>query len=294
MSNDLDLYQGGDLQPYAPEQPLAPVDWGNEDQLTNREIDTLERVGQQQPRDQQQQALTEIAAAISSDLMRLGHPQQLISAAVEWYRNNAPKQHVNVRAAHRYNLYSHQNDGMANSFANAMARVGASQEFVNNCLWLLEQLAARVQQNHVSHGKSAQGSATSDPTDQLTDEQYDAVLEANETAKANTLGYLKNLWGTSFHANLRVVGDYFAKLPARDQEHLNQFTNGWIAGTNTPEVMLGIYNMAIGTGTLPKSGAAIAQEIANIENVMKTNRGAYMKDEQLQARYRTLLDMRDD
>lgn len=288
--NDLDLYDSGnDLAPYSPGSDLAPItpdndDWGNTD------VDYLsERPAPAPSNDAQlQQVYAEVGRVIAADLQQLGHPTAWINASLSWYAKNIGRDPGRVQRRHNFDLYDQAGDGLAEAFGNHCAQIGASQEYVNNVLWLLAEAAKRLTGVPAQVHQTA---TSADPTDQLSDSQYEALIAANERAVANTMGYLKDLWGDAFSANLRMVQNYFQSLPARDQEHLSQYSSGWIKGTSTPEVILGLYKQAIGSGSLP-SGGAIASEIEQHEHVMKYDRKRWNSDERLQARYRELLRMR--
>lgn len=303
MSNDIGLYSSGSVQPYAPSpQPLVPTaedNWGDvPDYLSERQSSTPQLFGQDVPgattQEQLQHALTEIAAVISSDLMRLGDSPQLIATAVEWLKQNAGKVPQQEPITHRFNLYQYQSDIATNNWASAIHRAGANQTFVDHCLWLADQLAAKLGEQQIgAHDQPRMAPTSGDPLDSLDDETYAQVIKINDRAKAATMGYLKDLWGQSFQSNLRMVQEYFQNLPAREQDHLGQMTTGWIAGTNTKEVLLGLYQQAIGGGSIPQSGAALQDEISACEQCMKYERKKWLSDERLQARYRHLLTLRD-
>lgn len=292
MANNIDLYEsGGELAPYSPNQPLAPVnnDWGRTD-VDYLDTRAEQAFNQQDP--QLHEVYREIGITIAGDLQRLNHPIAWINAAQNWYAANIGKDPRQERKQHRFNLHDQAGDALAESFGNMCHRVGASQEFVSNCLWLLGEAAKRLTGASRAPAQGRAPSYSSDPTDSLSDAEYEQVLRINESAKAATMGYLKDLWGSSFHANLKMVDNYFNSLPERDKQHLSQYSTGWVVATNTPEIILGLFNQAIGAGTLP-SGGAIASEIAEHEYVMKHDRKRWNADERLQARYRELLRMRD-
>jgi hypothetical protein len=69
-------------------------------------------------------------------------------------------------------------------------------------------------------------------------------------------------------------------------------TTGWVSALNTKEVILGLYQQAIGHNSIP-SGGALASEIADCERVMRTHRGQWLANDRLQARYRELITLRD-
>jgi hypothetical protein len=305
MSNDIDLYNGGDIQPYNPGQPLAPLQpdtWGatdvdllREDHHQHQSGPTLFGAALPPSATPQQvaQTLNEIQAVIVGDLMRLGHPQSSINAAVNWFQNNARKTPVRETKRHSYNLHDQAGDLVAESFGNAMAKAGATQEFISNCLWLLGELNKRL---GASQGKPAHGRApqTTDPLDSLNDQQYEWVIKANQAAALQTEITLRRKWGdSSYVQNIQVAQEYLENLPPNEQRHFNQYTTGWIHSLNTVEVLEFLFNNAIGAGNIPTSGGAVQAEINQIEGLMRTHRAAYNKDSQIQARLRTLYSIRD-
>lgn len=286
MSQDLDLYQGGDLQPYQPGGDLAPItpadDWGEQpDYLSERSIQPL-------PSQQAEQQFAQLANIFQNDFSQLGHPQQHIDAALKWFKQaliSPPKQQ---QKRNSYKLYQYSNDHVMIAFANFAQQQGFSQKFIENVCWWVNELENRM---YAAQQQVRQTPVSSDPTDNLSDAEYDRVVAANEQARANTLGRLKDMWGSSYEANMRVVQRHFASLTDAEQDMLSKYTTGWIKGTNTFEIVTSLYAQAVHAHTIPRSGAAIAQEIQNIEHYMKENRAAYMKDELTQARYRELLNL---
>jgi len=291
MSNDVEIYDSGDLAPYSPGgdlAPITPVDdgWGAEpDYLAERPVQPLADP-------QVEQNFQAIATTFTNDMAGLGFVQKDIDLCIHWFRQsltNPPTRMPAKRAS--YNLWQYSNDVAMNHFAVYAQQHKLSQNMIQSiCYWLQE---FENLQNGVGRFAGVQKPASSDPTDQLSNAEYEQVLRINENAKANTLGYLRDLWGSSFQANLRMVDNYFNSLPEREKQHLSQFSTGWIVATNTKEVILGLFNQAIGAGTLP-SGGAIATEIEQHEFVMKHDRKRWNSDERLQARYRELLRMRDE
>lgn len=303
MPNDLDLYQPGGLQPYVGgDQPLAPSpadSWGDVpvDYLGGNQHGPVQLFGQSIPgatAEQVHQVLTELAAVISSDLMRLGDSPQLIATAVDWLKQNAGKAPRQERITHRFKLYQYQNDVATNNWASAMHAAGAGQVFIDHVLYLLDQLSERLN-NGSGHDRpqATDGPISGDPLDSLSDAEYDAVVAANDRVKAATTDYLRDLWGSSYYANIKMVNQYYRSLPIHEQEYLDQFTTGWIKGTNTKEIILGLYQQSIGAGSISNSRSGISDEIAAIERLMVTDRKAYMKDDRMQARLRELYRRRD-
>ncbi|MNL43451.1 hypothetical protein D3C87_1659650 [compost metagenome] len=127
----------------------------------------------------------------------------------------------------------------------------------------------------------------------LSDAEYNNVVKINNEALARTMDILAAKWGTHvYRQNIEIAQNYLNSLPANERAHFDQFTTGYVAMLNTPEALEALYGMAIGVNSIPRNGADIAREIASIEHCMKYERKKYMADPQLQARYRTLLDLK--
>lgn len=299
-----------DLVPLDPGMPTlaplspAPDTWGRTDVdvLTPREIGEHQNEGQVQffgstiPGDEQAVAkvMTEIQAIISGDLMRLGHPQSSINAAITWFQNSARKTPVREPKRHSYNLHDQVGDLTAESWANAMARAGVTQEFISNCLWLLGELNKRLGGNTPAQGRAP----SSDPTAQLTDAQYERLVKHNEQVKAQTINRLAAKYGDhSYQQVIALAQAQLERLPAADRKHFDCWTGDfpWTAMLSTFEAIDGLYAMAVGANSIDKSGSGIAQELAAYEAMLRvpSERAKYMKDPQMQARYRELIRMRD-
>lgn len=292
--SDLDLYRSGEVAPYhRGDQPLAPTaedNWGQEvDYHTDQQHSSPQFFGTPLPpgstQEHVERALGEIAGVFTADMARLGHPGKFATAATAWLYQTAMQPPRREPKRHSYNLFDQAGDPIAESFGNAMARVNAPQEFVSNAIWWIEELERQQGQQVMDHDQQPWTAPSSaDPLDQLSDEQYARVVAANDRAKASTLDYLRDLWGSSFAANLSTVNAYFQSLPIQDQEYLGQMTSGYISGLNTKEILIGLYNQAIGAGSIGN----VAEEIAAIEKLMVTDRKSYMKDDRMQMRLREL------
>lgn len=230
----------------------------------------------------------------SARILKLGHNITHSQKAVAWFLDAITDPPAKQQPRHRYNLYEHKGDVLFEAFANYAHDHNFSQTFVAHAAWWISEAGKKLSQNgntpapRMAHPPSY----SDDPTDSLNDAQFEAVVKANEAAKAKTYVYLENLWGQSYQANMKMVDAYFQSLPLHEQRALDVFTTGWIKALNTKEIILGLYRQAIGSGTLP-TGAALAAEIAQHEHAMKTDRKRWMNDERLGARYRELIRMRD-
>lgn len=293
--NDLDLYSnGGQIVPVQPGTDLAPYnpadDWGNTPDYLD---DRFERgFGQLDP--QIEQNVAAIAEVFTADMTGLGFAERDVQKCIAWFRQSLSNPPTKMpRKAHTYETWQFSHDVAFQHFCNYAHTQRFPPELIQSVAYWLQQLEDLQHGTGRFAGQLVQQTAvSSDPTDQLTDSQYEAVLAANDQAQARTMGILKDRWGSSFEANLRMVQTYFQSLPARDQEHLSQFSSGWIKATNTVEVITSLYAQAIGANNLP-SGGALATEIAEHERVMKYDRKRWNSDERLQSRYRELIRRRD-
>lgn len=305
MSNDIDVFSnGGEVQTYS--QPLAPApvpDWqyGNTDLLPTDYAHHAPSgaqplvFGQPLPAgvslEQVMQAYDQLGALFQSDFLRLSHKVSHSQKAAKWFLDAVTNPPAKQQPRHRYNLFEHVNDPLFQAFANYAHDNGFSAKFVQDCCWWVSEAGRKLAQQY--GGNTLPRTApNSDPTDSLTDAQFEWVVKANDAAKAKTYIYLEALWGQSYQVNIKMVDAYFQSLPLNEQRALDVYTTGWIKALNTKEIILGLYKQAIGSGSLP-TGGAVATEIAQHEHVMRTDRKRWMSDERLQARYRELIRMRD-
>jgi hypothetical protein len=306
MSNELydpgDLYGAGDLAPYS--QPLAPAptpDFGGTELDLLHESTTNYNGGGQmvfgQPLppgvtlNQVMEAYNQLGAVFVNDFMRLGHNVSHSQMAVKWFLDATTNPPAKQKPHPRYELYEHTNDPLFCAFSYFAADNGFSAKFLSDCCYWVSEAGRKLAQRAQQNGNTpAQGRAPSsdDPTDSLTNAEFEAVVKANDAAKGKTYVYLENLWGQSYQANMKMVDAYFQSLPLHEQRALDVFTTGWIKALNTKEVILGLYKQAIGVHSIP-TGGGLAAEIAECERVMRTNRKAWLSDDRLQARYRELL-----
>ncbi len=321
--NEIDDLSAGELQPYdgggmptlAPLSP-SPDSWGQRtDLLTDREINDYQRqpqgptlFGSQLPtgttQQQVDQLLAQLGGSFMHDIGALGYPPAYINSTIQFFTENATKPLQQVTRRHNFNLHG-QDDGLGNAFGNMVAQLSgtqkAKQSFVTVAIqWLskVNQKLSGQQQVPTAHG-SAPNSAEG-LLGQLSDRDYNRVIEINKHAQANTLNYLAAKYGRyNSQEVMRLANEYLHKLPEREQAHFDQFTtvNGvsWVHMMNTPETVEFLYNAAIGANNIPQDGAGLAREIAEFEAMLKipSERQKYMRDPQLQARYRQLLTLRD-
>jgi len=299
MSNDLDLYQSGQVAPWDPAgQPLAPTadSWDQTDDIDYLSDHQIAPISHGLPANVEQNLL-QIVGIFYSDMSSLGHPASHIEAAANWFKRTLVNPPTSMQAKkHGYpSEWQYSADPIWRAFANFMWTLGATPQFMETCAYWCGELEKRLDQ--VAHGDgapaqlSAQGSATySDPLDSLSDADFERVQQLNLQAQSNTKAYLQRKWGQSYLANMNTLQAYFQALPIGEQQFLNQYDRNWINGLNSVAVLEGLFANAVGSGSLP-SGGGVQAEISSIEAIMGTK--AYRKDERLQARLRVLYGLRD-
>jgi len=151
----------------------------------------------------------------------------------------------------------------------------------------------------------------------MTPEQVKSVIEWNETQKeaqaeeriameeqqrVEALDKLNVEYGGNFRRNINMIEGVLSMLPegVREEFQSARLPDGTALFNNT-DVIRGFVQLANElnpAGIVAPAGGGdpmkgLSEEIANIENTMKTNRTAYNKDEAMQARYRELLVARE-
>jgi hypothetical protein len=299
MSNDIERYSPGGLQPYSQPGELQPTrdEWGDvPDYLSDRQQHSSapQWFGTPLPPGATQEHVERVISMISGSYMasmaNWGHPANLINAAITWFRASATQPPRHEQQRHPYELHSQSGDPLAESFANYMARYNAPQEFISNSIYFIEELE-RQQNNGSGHDRPQAMDGSN--TDQLDDQTYNALYDYNEKMKPHTQDILRAKWKDSYYLNLQMVDQYLHGLSAVEQEHFDRFLDNGLHALNDPTVILGLYEQAVGSGSIPRSGAALQDEIAACEACMKYERKKWLSDERLQARYRHLLTLRD-
>lgn len=297
--NDSD---GGDLAPYQPNMPLssAPVPdstWmvPQPDFLSEHpQYQSAPRLfGQALPPGATQahaeQALNQIATVFEKDMAQLGFDSWMVNAATNWFKSNALLPPAPEIRRHHYRLdgfrIPDQDKPAVESFLNCMADVNAPLRFVQAALWWVDQLGKQ---------QTPQPQTQSPSQNDITDAEWKIIERRCESDKAACDAALRNYFGNQYRISMRLISEYLDTLPVQDRERLEMTVcKGGLLSGNSFEVVVGIYQAAIGANSLPSGGSAIADEIAQIERLMRTNRKAYLADERLQARYRELLTRRD-
>ncbi|MFG0320991.1 hypothetical protein ACF8EF_01405 [Pseudomonas sp. zjy_15] len=308
MPNDIDFFSPGDLQPYS--QPLAPApvpDFGG-----NTEVDLLHEstnnytgggqmaFGQPLPPgvtlNQVTAASQQLGALFQSDFLRLGHNISHPQKAVKWFLDAVTNPPAKQAPRHRYNLYEHVNDPLFQAFANYAHDHGFSQKFVTDACWWVSEAGRKLSQQNTSSQTPRMAPQTSDPTAQLTDAQYDQLISHNERVKAHTINRLAAKYGDhGYQQVIALAQAQLERLPVADRKYFDAWTGDfpWTHMLSSFEAIDGLYAMAVGANSIKGSG--VAQEIAAYEAMLRkpNERAKYMRDPQMQARFRELLRLRD-
>ena len=228
--SDIDTLSAGELQPYNPGQPLAPMNhdsWAN-----NTDVDLLnERQHQPKPitlfgwalpqgttEAMAQAALDTLARSFEADFKILNYPADTVHFAIQFYKDNAFKAPENVTPRHDLKLPGElAGDWLAIKFANhLMDKYPHSrpqrQGLLDNTIKWLAKLVKNFESQHLgvvqgqvtAHGRAPQ---TSDPTANLTDAEFEQLVKANQRAAAHTEQVLRSRWGDTSYACLLYTSD---------------------------------------------------------------------------------------
>jgi hypothetical protein len=125
---------------------------------------------------------------------------------------------------------------------------------------------------------------------QFSDEQLSQFDKAHE---AETIGELRALWGDKLVPNIKAIEAYLDTLPDNAGVLFKAARDGnGKAIANNPATLQLLLGQAQARRSTTLSGS-LDEQIAAIENTMRTDRAAYNKDANLQARLRELYTMRE-
>jgi hypothetical protein len=318
MSNEIDTLSAGAIQPYDPSSELRPFapeldTWGRTDLDEYRQApQTHGRTlfGSAMPPGTTQQqvdvVLGQLGAAFMNDFAQLGYPAKYVQAAINFMQANATRAPYQVTPRHNLRLPKEANDWLGNAFANAISELTGSprakQQFVTAAITWLAKVTAKLNSQPEGSRAAAQGRAPSSSSEamlsKLSDADYAKVVAINNQAQLNTLNTLAAKHGQyTAQSMIALAQAHLEKLTPGERAYFDQFTsvNGvdWVHMMNCTETIEFLYNASIGSASLPKDGASITRELAEFDAMLRvpSQRARYFKDEVLQARHRTLLDM---
>lgn len=312
MSTEIDTLSAGEIQPFnqgLQERPFAPEldnSWGRTDLDEYRPAPSSGPTlfgAPLPPGTTQQQAdvvLGQLGAAFMNDFAQLGYPATYVQAAIQFMTANATKAPYHVTPRHNLRLPKEADDYLGHAFANTISELSGSprakQQFVTATITWLAKITAKLNSQtagSVTMPRTAPNSSQA-ALSQLSDAEYARVIKINEQAQLQTLNTLAAKHGQYTAQNMIALANaQLQKLTPQEAAHFDQFTSGWVAMTNTVEAVEFLYNAAVGANSIPKDGAGVASELIMFEAMLKnpTERAKYMKDPELQARYRALLTM---
>lgn len=306
MAGELDTLDSQDIAPFDAGLPvLAPLSpaldtWGGTDLLREdqpRQPQGPAIFGSPLPvgtsKAQIDAVLGQLGGAFMADLSSKNYPPVYINAAISFMTANATKAPYQVSRQHNFNLHGHE-DWLGNSFGNMVQNLSGSakakQGFVTACLQWLSKACKQLNTGTQSAPRTA--TPTKDPTENLSDRQYQQLVQHNNAVMAQTLATLERKWGACYKTNIELANAQLAKMTPVEIAHLDRYTGSWpwTAMLNTVECITFLYDSAVGAASIPQNGAGIAEEIAAFEAMLKVpaERARYMKDPQMQARLREL------
>lgn len=311
MSTDLETLSNSELQPYDPGprlqelQPLQPDTWGRTD------VDTYQRPPQSQgltlfgspmpagtsPQDIQA-ALGRIGGAYLADMSSLKYPNHLIQSAIQFFMDNATKPLRQVQRHHSFDLKNETGDPLAELFGNYLDKLNGTKaqktQFLNaSLLWLAKLNQKFGQQSAGTQPRTAP--PTSDgPLSQLTDAQFERLVQHNEQVKLNTKESLTRKWGEASYARNIQLAQNFLSRNQQAAAHFDQWTGNfpWTHMMNTVECLEYCFDAAV-KASIPASKFDMAQEVFQIEALLRdpAGRKLYMADPVLQHKYRVMLEI---
>jgi len=138
----------------------------------------------------------------------------------------------------------------------------------------------------------------------FAEQQQDSMAELDNGQHQETEDSLRTEWGSDYRANINLIGAHIETMFGVDAAEalLNARDPSGRAIMNIPGILEGFANTSRQLNPVhqlaPASGRTAVQtlddEIKGIEDLMRSDRKAYNKDEKKQARYRELLQIRID
>lgn len=160
------------------------------------------------------------------------------------------------------------------SFGNAMARAGASQEDVSRAVdWYME-LKVRVGQHQIANAGEAARIAREIEAQDLVD-------------RDRTRDEMRAEWGTEYEFNVRAINRYLGSMSASQRDKIENATqsDGSLSLNNAGRLQELLEKARNSVDRLP--GGQMTRD--EIEQVMRTDRSRYNADIGMQDRYREML-----
>lgn len=157
---------------------------------------------------------------------------------------------------------------------------------------------------HGAHARPAVAHALIGAYNEFSEQEQAAQQELDGQQSAEATDALREAWGTDYRTNLNLVEAFLTNTfgeAAKEQLMNGRYGDGR-GFMNDPDVLKGFaaaQRQLDPTSTIVPRGDESAMqtlddEIKEIEDIMRTKRYVYNKDEKMQARYRELLQLRID
>lgn len=220
-----------------------------------------------------------VVASFTTYAKDYGVSQTASNAVMNWFESPVGTD----ERSHSYNLdafaFGSDETKLLNGVLNELSRSGASQADAERVLrWYTDPNNDSITgRDHIAIAREY--------TELLREAE---ALDTKDRDNAATA--MRERWGLLYDDHRKTIRQYLNSLPFEERESIEseRLGDGSLA-LNDPDRLEALYRQAI--GELP-SGQSLTAEIKQIEELMRTNRKAYNKDLQMQARYRELLRKR--
>lgn len=136
----------------------------------------------------------------------------------------------------------------------------------------------------------------------INEEVVNQRMADDEAVKTQAEDKLRSEWGNDYRTNINLVTNFLDTAPVgfRDKLLHGRLSDGTPIGSSVEalQFLAGLARERNPAGVVVPSGvateSAMLDEIAKIEKVMRENRREYNRDEAMQARYRQLLEWREN
>jgi len=151
---------------------------------------------------------------------------------------------------------------------------------------------------HAEHMTPSQVRQTLQSYGEISEEMRNQRLKLDEDIKSQAEDKLRSEWGNDYRVNLNLLTNLLDTAPSGVREQLlhGRLADGTPIGSSVEvlKFLTGIARERNPSGVTVPSGTTTTQglqdELAKIEKTMRENRNEYNRDEQMQQRYRQLLE----
>jgi hypothetical protein len=218
--------------------------------------------------------------AITDQLLDLGVDPTHTSVALDWLRANAGQHHDLTARRDRYNLdtrgFATDELGTLHHFLGRMHDAGIPEQTV----------AAMLDWYRDARSRAPAPAASAAPSRDTAD-------------KGRAIAELQRRWGHDYDSRIGQAQRYLSSLPRAQRESLvAQVLPNGVRALNDPSTITWLANQAHAATErqYPETVRMTSTDnrrIDEIENIMRTDRHRYDRDEAMQAEYRSLLAQRE-